>query len=241
MKGMTLLFSLVCALLLGIGSAAAQDAPSQNCYIPTDAWVIYEVQAGDTLTSIARRTDTTVALIAEVNCLSNINALRVGQRLWVPRKPDPLDFNDMLRRCRSAGFTTEQCRRIWNANNRSGDIAERCRLAGFSIEECRRLYNAGLDDETPFVERCRSAGFTTEQCRRIWNANNGSGDIVERCRLAGFSIEECRRLYDENPTADPAPTEIAPAENREGPQRERATPTPSKQDEQPNNANTGNR
>lgn len=186
MKGMTLLFSLVCALLLGIGSAAAQDAPSQNCYIPTDAWVIYEVQAGDTLTSIARRTDTTVALLAEVNCLSNINALRVGQRLWVPRKPDPLDFNDMLR-------------------------------------------------------RCRSAGFTTEQCRRIWNANNGSGDITERCRLAGFSVEECRRLYDENATADPAPTEIAPAENRERPQRERATPTPSKQDEQPNNANTGNR
>jgi LysM repeat protein len=52
-------------------------------YIPTPALLVYTVQPGDTLSGIARRYDTTVAAIMELNSLRS-DMLAVGQELVIP-------------------------------------------------------------------------------------------------------------------------------------------------------------
>ena len=52
---------------------------------PPVTTVKYTVKAGDTLYSIARKYNTTVAKIAAANNISNINAIRVGQVLTIPK------------------------------------------------------------------------------------------------------------------------------------------------------------
>jgi len=49
----------------------------------TDAATTYVVQAGDTLSSIARRFETTVAVLMELNNLTNPNVIYVGQTLLI--------------------------------------------------------------------------------------------------------------------------------------------------------------
>lgn len=56
---------------------------STNCSPRTD-WAVYIVAAGDTLGSIARRTGTTVNLLAEANCLADANQIMAGQQLRIP-------------------------------------------------------------------------------------------------------------------------------------------------------------
>lgn len=57
--------------------------PAQACQIPS-GWVTYVVVRGDTLASIARRADTTVATLVQANCIPNANQIMVGQQLYVP-------------------------------------------------------------------------------------------------------------------------------------------------------------
>ncbi|MBZ0296781.1 MAG: LysM peptidoglycan-binding domain-containing protein [Anaerolineae bacterium] len=57
-----------------------------NC-IPRQGWLVYTVQAGDTLSSIARRVGSTSAELSAANCLSNPNAITTNQLLRVPRLP----------------------------------------------------------------------------------------------------------------------------------------------------------
>lgn len=47
--------------------------------------VKYTVKAGDTLYSIARKYNTTVTAIAKANNITNVNSIRVGQALIIPR------------------------------------------------------------------------------------------------------------------------------------------------------------
>jgi LysM repeat protein len=49
--------------------------------------VIYVVQPGDTLFSLARDTGTTIQQLLQANCLTNSNYIVVGQSLYVPRLP----------------------------------------------------------------------------------------------------------------------------------------------------------
>lgn len=44
----------------------------------------YKVRSGDTLSSIARRFDTTVRALVRLNDIENPNKIRAGQRLKVP-------------------------------------------------------------------------------------------------------------------------------------------------------------
>lgn len=55
--------------------------------LPTLDLIIYTVQPGETLSSIARRYYTTVSLLVSLNNLSNPNRIYVGQRLRIPRPP----------------------------------------------------------------------------------------------------------------------------------------------------------
>jgi LysM repeat protein len=62
--------------------------PSETCGPPSN-WVIYIVQRGDTLFSIAQRVNSTVSQLKNANCLTS-NTIRTGQKLYVPYQPAPL-------------------------------------------------------------------------------------------------------------------------------------------------------
>ncbi|MAS38223.1 MAG: hypothetical protein CL610_29775 [Anaerolineaceae bacterium] len=59
-----------------------------NC-TPRYDWPFYIVVAGDTLSSIASRTNSSVSQLVQANCLSNPNIINPGQQLRVPRQPVP--------------------------------------------------------------------------------------------------------------------------------------------------------
>lgn len=61
-----------------------------NCAIaiPT-GWTTYVVTSGDSLSSIASRTDSSVQELAQINCIANPSSLSAGVTLAVPRTPDP--------------------------------------------------------------------------------------------------------------------------------------------------------
>lgn len=56
---------------------------SKDCN--TYSMVIYFVKPGDTLWSIAKMFRSTVEDIARVNDIENINKIRIGQQLYIPR------------------------------------------------------------------------------------------------------------------------------------------------------------
>ena len=62
--------------------------PTPPCGPPA-GWVVYIVQIGDTLYSLAQRTGSTVAALRQANCLPD-DTIRIGQRLYVPRLPTPI-------------------------------------------------------------------------------------------------------------------------------------------------------
>lgn len=55
---------------------------------PPLGWQLYTVRPGDTLSSIARATGTTVQQLMLANCLDT-DQIKIGQRLFVPRQPFP--------------------------------------------------------------------------------------------------------------------------------------------------------
>jgi LysM repeat protein len=57
-----------------------------NCSVRTD-WPEYTVASGDTLSSIAERSGSTIDALAAANCMANPNSLTVGQKLRVPKLP----------------------------------------------------------------------------------------------------------------------------------------------------------
>ena len=50
-------------------------------------WYDYQVQAGDTLSSIAAQTGTSADILVKVNCSSNPSIIIVGDWIYVPREP----------------------------------------------------------------------------------------------------------------------------------------------------------
>ncbi len=76
-----------------------------NCTARTD-WPEYRVAAGDTLSGIATRTGSTVQQLAQANCLADVNAIRVGQVLRVPRIPAVVAPTATQTRTPTATFTS---------------------------------------------------------------------------------------------------------------------------------------
>jgi LysM repeat protein len=62
----------------------ATPMPTSTSTASTEAGNVYIVQRGDTLSQIARRFNTTVATLAQLNGIVNVNSILVGQRLTLP-------------------------------------------------------------------------------------------------------------------------------------------------------------
>lgn len=79
----------------------------------------YTVKSGDTLYSIAQKYNTTVNHIREANNINNVNLIRVGQVLQLPRTNAPVyytvNFGDNLTKIAHAYNTTIQ--KLANINN----------------------------------------------------------------------------------------------------------------------------
>ena len=67
-----------------VGPTTAPTTEPTTRPSPTPSYRIYRVLAGDTLSAIAARYDTTVSAIVNLNDLKSANDLRVGQRLKIP-------------------------------------------------------------------------------------------------------------------------------------------------------------
>lgn len=80
-------------------TSAPPPATPNNCTPRTD-WPTITVQQGDTLSTIARRVNSTTAILQQANCLTNPNAITVGQQIRVPSIPP-------------ATVTTTSCTNPW--------------------------------------------------------------------------------------------------------------------------------
>ncbi|PJF34868.1 MAG: hypothetical protein CUN49_13470 [Candidatus Thermofonsia Clade 1 bacterium] len=74
---------LLTPTLTPLGIASAPETPC----VPRRGWLPHTVQAGETLFSLARRTQISVAELARANCLANPSRLVVGSVIYVPRLP----------------------------------------------------------------------------------------------------------------------------------------------------------
>lgn len=75
--------------LVPLPTRAPQATSAPPSCTPRTDWPEYTVQAGDTLYSIALRSDSTQATLQAANCLSDPNKIFEGQSLRVPKQPEP--------------------------------------------------------------------------------------------------------------------------------------------------------
>ncbi|KAA3654353.1 MAG: LysM peptidoglycan-binding domain-containing protein, partial [Chloroflexi bacterium] len=76
------------------GETAVSPTPPTLCNPPL-FWVIYTVQPGDTIFTLAQRTGTTASILKISNCL-NSDSVSVGDRLYLPQPPPPTIPNPPL-------------------------------------------------------------------------------------------------------------------------------------------------
>lgn len=79
--------SPVPTIIVAPSPAAQATSPPPAC-TPRNDWPVYTVQSGDTLYSIAIRSDSTVNAIQAANCLPDPDRLVEGQSLRVPQEPE---------------------------------------------------------------------------------------------------------------------------------------------------------
>lgn len=75
--------------LVPLPTRAPQAASAPPSCTPRTDWPIYTVQAGDTLYSIASRSESKADVLQAANCLSDPNKIFEGQQLRVPKQSDP--------------------------------------------------------------------------------------------------------------------------------------------------------
>ena len=69
-------------------SLPTQVALANECSGAPAEWPAYIVQRGNTLYSIALAVDSTVEELSAANCIADVNAIRAGVELFVPRLPE---------------------------------------------------------------------------------------------------------------------------------------------------------
>ncbi len=58
-----------------------------DCVVTPSTWIIYTVESGDSLGLLAEQTSSSLDELATGNCLTNPDALFVGQVIYLPRQP----------------------------------------------------------------------------------------------------------------------------------------------------------
>jgi hypothetical protein len=58
-----------------------------DCPVTPSNWISYTVESGDSLGLLAEQTSSTLDELATGNCLTNPDALFVGQVIYLPRQP----------------------------------------------------------------------------------------------------------------------------------------------------------
>jgi LysM repeat protein len=76
---------LVTGQILYLPRPAIPSPPTPECGRP-EGWVLYTVQPGDTLESLAARTGTSIHWLAQANCLPTY-IIYPGQQIWLPFLP----------------------------------------------------------------------------------------------------------------------------------------------------------
>jgi len=126
--------------------------PVETCERPW-GWVVYVVQPGDSLSSLAQRTQTTVYRLMQVNCLST-QVLYVGQQLYLPSMPYvvptavPSPVPTAVPQCGPPAYWVVYIVRagdtLYSLAVRTGTTVEAIRqancLAGYTIYIGQRLY-----------------------------------------------------------------------------------------------------
>lgn len=76
-------------------AAPTQTAPmpplavdDEFCPLPV-GWFVYVVQPGDTIRSVAARTNSTAGELAFANCLNNPRSIASGTRFYIPQQLQP--------------------------------------------------------------------------------------------------------------------------------------------------------
>ncbi len=64
--------------------------PTLNSCGPPSNWVFYTIQAGDTLSRLARQFNISITDLQRSNCLGDGTDIRVGQQLYVPKYSNPI-------------------------------------------------------------------------------------------------------------------------------------------------------
>jgi LysM repeat protein len=68
------------------GVAANTGGTTGTCPQP-NGWIVYTVQAGDSVSSLAQRTNTTTEQLTAANCLTNADVINTGQVVYLPTAP----------------------------------------------------------------------------------------------------------------------------------------------------------
>ncbi len=106
-----------------------------NCVVSQPAgWTTYTIRAGDTLSSIAQRSGSSVSELALVNCIREARFIVVGATLFVPRPVAPVmsnqngndnDDDDNRSNSNNSNFNSNDNRSNFNSNDNRDDRSGR--------------------------------------------------------------------------------------------------------------------
>ncbi len=65
----------------------ATETPAGCVVDPPDGWILYHVQAGDSLSALAARAGTSLERVMVVNCIRDPALIVIGQPIYLPRPP----------------------------------------------------------------------------------------------------------------------------------------------------------
>lgn len=101
-----------------------------------DDWIEYSIQSGDTLSNLAQRSGITLERLLRVNCITNADIIRVGQRIYLPggtTSPSTPDVRTEPTRQPPAPTQIEQN----NTEQRNNDVTPQSRPASSATPASR--------------------------------------------------------------------------------------------------------
>ncbi len=70
----------------GTTTGGALTSSNPNCPQPI-GWILYTIEAGDTLSLLSTQTNTAVADLQTANCITDVDTLYTGQVIYLPSQP----------------------------------------------------------------------------------------------------------------------------------------------------------